>query len=177
MAHHVQNAYAPYQKEAGYCLVIDIVVAVSIALLLLLARAGWFILLILPIFAVCTFFLNYLPILRIRRETHEERFATVTVEVLDVKEIRSAAGYWGTILKEIYPKALRVGRCKIFCRDERGQKIVLLCIMSEAKQQLLRDSIDRKQLTNCSVTYGQRSHILQTYNDRGEPADTLNQKL
>ncbi len=177
MTQNTQNTYAPYRKEAFYCLIIDIVVAVSIVLLLLLARAGWFILLILPLFAVCTFFINYLPILRVRKELRGELFETAMFEVLEIKELRSAAGYWGTVLKESYPKTLRVGKYKIVCRDEKGQRITLQCVMSEQKQQLLRDGIDRKQLTQCSVTYGKYSRIIQAYGGCGQLTDALNQKL
>ena len=177
MKQHPNNAYTPYRKEANTCLVIDSVIAVSIVLLLWLARAGWFILLILPMFAAYTFFVNYLPTLRLRREVNGELFETATVEILEVREMRSAAGYWGTVLKEIYPKTLRVGRYKLLCRDEKGEKIALQCVMSEQKQLLLRDGIDRKQLTHCTVTYGQNTCILQAFCDRGQLTDSLNQKL
>ena len=177
MTQTLQNTYEPYRKESRYCLIIDIVVAVSIALLLLLARAEWFILLILPVFAVYTFFLNYLPMLRIRKETRGELFETATLEILGIKETRSAAGYWGTVLKESYPKALRIEKYKIACRDEKGQKITLQCVMSEQKQEMLREGIDRKQLTACSVTYGKCSHIIQAYDGCGQLTDVLNQKL
>ena len=174
---YIQSAYAPYRKESFYCLIIDIVVAVSIVLLLLLARAGWFILPILPIFALCTFCVNYLTILRIRREIREDSFETVTAEILGVSEIRSAAGYWGTILKEIHPKTLKVGRYKLLCRGENGQKTTLQCVMSEPRVQDLRDGIDRGQVTRCTLTYGKYSHILCVCGDRGAWADALNQKI
>ena len=177
MTQHSQNTYEPYRKEALYCLIIDIVVAVSIVLLLLLARAGWFILLILPLFAVCTGFINYLPMLRIRKEMRAELFETAVAEILEIRETRSAAGYWGTVLRESYPKALHVGKYKILCRDTAGQRITLQCVMSEQKQQLLRDGIDRKQLTQCSVTYGKYSRIIQAYDGCGNLTDALNQKL
>ena len=177
MKQHENSAYAPYRKEANTCLVIDSVIAVSIVLLLLLARAGWFILLILPLFALGTFILNYLPTLRLRREMKDELFETAAVEILEVRELHSAAGYWGTVLKEIYPKALRVSRYKLLCRDEKGEKLALQCVMSEQKQQLLRDGIDRKQLTHCTVSYGKNTRILQAFCDRGQLTDSLNQKL
>jgi len=177
MIQNIQNAYTPYRKEALYCLIIDIVVAVSIVLLLLLARAGWFILLILPIFALCTFFLNYLPMLRVRTEARGELFKSETLEIVDIKESRSAVGYWGTVLKESYPKALRIGKYKIACRDAQGQKIMLQCVMSEQKRELLREGIDRKQLTACTVIYGKYSHIIQAYDGCGPLIDALNQKL
>lgn len=177
MTHNSQNTYEPYRKEAFYCLIIDIVVAVSIVLLLLLARAGWFIVPILPLFALCTFCINYLPMLRVRKESRGEMYETVTAEILEIRETHTAAGYWGTVLKESYPKALHVGKYKIVCRDTNGQKLILQCVMSEQKQQLLRDGIDRKELSGCAITYGKLSHIIQSYDSCGKLADALNQKL
>ena len=174
---YIQSAYTPYRKEAFYCLIIDIVVAISIVLLLLLARAGWFILPILPLFALCTFCVNYLTILRIHREAGRGLFETATLEILSVKEIPSAAGYFGTILREIHPKAMKVGRCKLHCRDEGGNKLTLQCIMSEPRVQALREGIDGGQLTRCHITYGRKSRILCTCAERGRWADALNQKI
>ena len=173
----IQNPYAPYQKEAFYCIFMDVIVAISLTLLLLLAGAGWFLLIILPLFAVCTFFINYRTVLQIRKEVKEEQFETATVEICQVKSTFSAAGYWGTILKEMLPKQLHAGRCTVLCRGENGQPLVLRCIMSESKQQLLRDGIDRRQAKEVSVTYGLRSHILLSYPDRGELWNAMNNKF
>lgn len=171
------NTYAPYRKEAICCLIIDLVIAISLVLLLLLARAGWFLVPILPIFFAVTFFLNYLTPLRIRREMRGELYETATLEVREVKEVFSAAGYWGTILKEVYPKALRVGHRKLICCAEDGSRVVLHSIMSADKERLLREGIDQGQTKKLCVTYGKQTHILLGCNDRGELADMLNHKL
>ena len=172
-----QNAYAPYHKEAFYCLIIDIVIAVSLTLLLLLAGAGWFLLGILPLFAVCTLLINHRTALRARKECREGAEVTATWEIRKIRESVSAAGYWGMILREMFPKALHVSRCTITCRNGQGEQIVLHSIMSEAKRRLLCDAMDRGQLKQVSLTYGPRSRILLACHDRGEWADALNHTI
>lgn len=172
-----QDTYAPYRKEAFYCLIIDIVIAVSLTLLLLLAGAGWFLLIILPLFAAITVPINYRTVLRARREVREDAFETATVEITDVKETRSAAGYGGAILRELYPKQLRAGRCRILCRDSGGQRLILSCVMSEEKRRLLREAVDRGQMKQVSLTYGVRTQILVRFDDGGGLMTTLNQKF
>ncbi|MBQ7322787.1 MAG: hypothetical protein IJW99_11865 [Clostridia bacterium] len=173
---NVSQAYAPYRKEALYCLIIDLIIALSLTLLLLLAGAGWFLLGILPLFCAGTLLLNYRTYRRIRKEIGEEAFEELTVEVTDIREDRSLAG-WGGIIKEGYPKNLHVLRCKLICRGADGQKFVLLSVMSEQKQRLLRESIDRKQLTACRILCGKYSRILLHYEESGELFDTLNRKF
>ena len=176
-ADHRQDTYAPYRKEALYCLIIDIVIAVSLTLLLLLAGAGWFLLIILPLFAAGTVLINYRTILRARREIKEDAFVTGTVEILDVKELRSAAGYGGAILRELYPRSLRAGRCRIVCRAEDGEKLILSCVMSEEKRRLIREAIDRGQMKQISLTWGAHSRIPILFGESGSLANTLNQKF
>ena len=172
-----QDTYAPYRKEAFYCLIIDTVIAISLTLLLLLAGAGWFLLIILPLFAALTVLINYRTALRARREVREEAFETATLTLTDVREDRSASGYGGAILRELYPKSLHAGRCRIVCRDKGGEKILLFCVMSEEKRRLIREAIDRGHMEQVTLTYGARSHILVCFENSGSLMNTLNQKF
>lgn len=172
-----QDTYAPYRKEAFYCLIIDAVIVLSLTLLLLLAGAGWFLLIILPLFAALTLLINYRAVLRVRREVRENAFITDTVEIADVRPTRSAAGYGGAILRELYPKSLHAGRCQIVCRTADGKKQILSCVMSEEKRRLIREAIDRGQMKQVSLTWGARSHTLIGFEDGGGLMITLNQKF
>ena len=174
---HGQDTCAPYRKEAFTCLIIDIVVAVSLTLLLLLAGAGWFLPIILPLYALLTILINYRAILNARRETKEGAFETATVEVTDVRAVRSAAGYGGAILRELYPKALRAGRYRILCRTADGERLTLVCIMSEEKGRMLREAIDRGQMKESMLTYGARSKILRGFEGSGSLTESLNRKF
>ena len=174
---HGQDTYAPYRKEAFTCLIIDIVVAVSLTLLLLLARAGWFLPIILPLYVLLTVLVNHRTVLRARREAKEGAFETVTVEVTDVRATRTPAGWGGAILRELYPKALRAGRYRIFCRTADGASLVLVCIMSEEKGRMIREAIDRGQMKESTLTYGARSKILRGFEGNGGLTESLNRKF
>lgn len=174
---HRQDTCAPYRKEAFTCLIIDIVVAISLTLLLLLARAGWFLPIILPLYALLTVLINYRTVLRARREAKEGAFETVTVEVTDVRAAHTASGYGGAILRELYPKALRAGRYRILCRTADGGHLTVECVMSEEKGRMLREAIDRGQMKQCTLTYGARSKILRSFEGAGGLMQSLNQKF
>lgn len=173
----VKMAYSPYRREALRCLIIDIAVAAAVSVLFFLVGAQWFLLILLPLFFVWESLVNYIWALLSFSEVRGARFETASVELIRVKDEHSASGHFGSALKELYPKSLHVGRYRILCRDGQGRKIVLRCIMSEEKWQILRDGIDVTGTLPRSVTFGKRSHILLSFNDGDALAEALNHKL
>lgn len=170
------TAYEPYRREAKYCLIVDIIVSLLVALLLI--TTGLLILLpLIPLFALAEYLLNYRLVRLARRELREELFTTETVEITAIRDERSAAGHWGSIMHELYPKEVHMGRCKLLCRTEDGQKLTLRGIMSGQKQQMLHDGIDRKQLTRCTLTYGTKTHIVLDFGSNNKLCDELNHKF
>ena len=172
-----QDTYAPYRKEAFICIWIDSVIAISLILLLLLAGAGWCLLIVLPLFAALTVPINYRTILRARREAREDAFERMTVEITDVRPLRSAAGYGGAILREMYPKSLRAGRYRILCRRGDGTREVLFCVMSEEKGRLMREAIDRGEMKDVVVVFGVKSKILIGFEADGGVLQSLNRRF
>ena len=176
-ADYRQDTYAPYRKEAFDCLFVDGVIAISIILLLLLAGAGWFLLIILPLFAALTVPINYLTVLRARKELSEGAFERETVEITNVSTMLSAAGYGGSILREIYPKKLRAGRYRMVCRRADGERLVLFCVMSEEKGRLMREAIDGGQMKDVVVTFGSKSKIFTGFETDGGILQSLNRRF
>lgn len=170
------TAYEPYRREAKYCLIIDIVIALLVSLLLITTG----LLILLPcilLFALAGYLLNYRLAAMSRKEMKQELFATETVELVAIKEERSASGHWGSVIRELYPKDLHMGRYKLLCRTEDGQKLILRGIMSGQKWQMIHDGIDAKQLTRCTLTYGAKTHIVLDFGDGNKLCDELNHKF
>ena len=176
-ADYRQDTYAPYRKEAFYCLFIDSVIAVSIILLLLLAGAGWFLLIVLPLFAALTIPINYLTVLRARREVREGGLERESVEITDIRPMRAAAGYGGAILREVYPKSLRAARYRMICRRADGSRMMLFCVMSEEKGRLMREAIDGGQMKDVTITFGSRSKIFAGFEAYGGVLQSLNRRF
>ena len=170
------TAYEPYRREAKYCLIVDIVVALLVALLLI--TTGLLILLpLILLFALAEYLLNYRLVQLARRELREELFTTETVEITAIREEWSASGHWGSIIRELYPKDMHMGRCKLVCRTADGQKLTLRGIMSGQKWQLIHDGIDQKQLTHSTLTYGTKTHIVLDFGTDNKLCDELNHKF
>ena len=72
-------------------------------------------------------------------------------------------------------KNLFASGCKVYLSFSCGKDSLVMSSLTY--DLIMAGEIDRKQLTQCSVTYGKYSRIIQAYDGCGNLTDALNQKL
>ena len=175
------RSYTPYFKESVYCLVIQVLVtgclcAVFVGVGVVYQITVWPILIgILIVAWVVELLLNQRLSMVALWELKKLKWNTAAVTILEISEEASWSGHiWESVISKLYPSNQRVGRYKLICQTKTGKKLVLRCIMSGKKWQIIQDRIFDKQSTECSIHYGTHTRIVMLYCSQEDWTDKLN---
>lgn len=171
------RAYEPYRREALHCFWAD--AAVSAAMLLLIVathlyQASRIIWAVFPLLFLVEGFVNYRLSLCSFVERRRKLYRVDHLQIVNIREDRSASGHWGSIVPQLYSPKMYVDRYRIKCRDADGRTIQLRCVMSGKKHRILSERMGDKEKLSIAIRYGKLTHIIITYLDQDETAWKLN---
>ena len=171
-----KRAYAPYRREALYCVAIGIaIVSVGSVLFYLYDIHNiipWF-----PIIFLCylliEIFLNY----RIAILSYVEQIFNLTAidefKLIKIYDAHSLSGKYGeSIINSLYSKKLNMGSYKI--KAKGSKKIKLRTAISGKKWQIISDNIYLCSADNVKVTYGKITHIIISFDKKDDRFNEFN---
>ena len=171
----LHNAYEPYNREALYCLRVDILLVLGLVIAFTLF-GGWNypqLYWVFPFYFLLELIFNYSLAILGFFERKLGLFLQKKIKIVRITEDYSPSGHWGSVIPKLYPKQVNVSRNKLICTDEDGKRLRLRSAMSGKKWQLLFDSIEANP-SQCTVTFGKLTHIVISYDDQNELCFQLN---
>ena len=164
------NAYFPYQVEAIYHLVIDIIIFFVMFFIFILTKLprSFFAFIFIGVVLYFSFAIVFIykialiSIYEIRNNCREKK----TIKILEIKNTLSLASRYENIISKLYDSNLNVERYKMKCIDENGKAIVLNCIVPMKSIVFLDEHTKRNPEAKHNVLIGKYSKVIIQFCDQ-----------